>query len=234
MLILVDYDNVPATDRSSGAEHVVRKLISLLPYKAPAGQRIRARFYGGWYEGGKLTKYGQHVFTELNKCSPVRIAQGDGSIVLANVELVYSSLAHPRTLVGNTYRQQDVRDGLRCEARPWLQCADEPGCPISSIESFVNRGACINQVCSIRPKDLLSRMEQKVVDTMMVADLAHAHDHGYCDLCVLSRDDDIWPGLGVAALKASSLYHVSTAKSDRLPKYFDALPSPPYQKLLWS
>lgn len=233
MLILVDYDNLPYLDRSSGVDHVVRKLLALLPFAVPLGQRIRVRLYGGWYEANKLTKQGQRLFEDMRSHSPVRITQTDGSVVLADVELVYSSLAHPKTLVGNTYREQSIRDGIRCQSRPWLQCADEPGCPIAVIGAFFTTGVCANAACFVRPKDLLTRMEQKVVDTMMVADLACAQEQGYHEVCVVSRDDDIWPGIGVAVLKVRQLFHVSTANSSRLPKYFGALPSPPYQLILW-
>ncbi len=234
MLILVDYDNLPQIDRSAGVDHVVRKLVALLPLVASSSQRIRVRLYGGWYEAGNLTRYGQRLFADIRRCSPVRIAQSNGTVVLSDIELVYSSLAHPRTLVGNTYREQPIRHGIRCQSRPWLQCANESNCSVSAIESFISNGICPNMACSVMPTDLLTRMEQKVVDTMMVADLAHAQDQGYQDICVVSRDDDIWPGLGIAVLRARQLFHVSTAKTQRLPKYFSELPSPPYSQLLWS
>lgn len=233
MLVLVDYDNLPHSDRMTGVDHIVRKLVALLS-EGDIGHRIRVRLYGGWYESDRLTKYGQRLFTEIRTSSPVRIGAVDGSVALADVELVFSSLAHPRIRIGNTYREQALRHGLRCQDRPWLQCADEPGCPINSIQSFIGEGVCINRSCSVRPADLLTRMEQKVVDTLMVADLACAQHHGYSDICVVSRDDDIWPGLGLAVLTAKRLFHISTAKSGRLPSYFNALPSPPYRSLLWS
>lgn len=234
MLALVDYDNVPRPDRQMGVDHVVRKLISLLPEKAVGGQRPRIRIYGGWYEADKLTKMAQQLVAEIRGATPVRIALSDSSTILADVELVYSSLSHPRTLVGNTYREQPLRGGLKCEGRPWIMCADNNGCPLGMVERFFNEEQCADSRCAVRPADLLRRREQKVVDTMMVADIAHAPDQGFDSLCVVSRDDDIWPGLGIAALKAKQLYHLSTAASARTPKYFRDLASPPYKFVLWS
>ena len=233
VLVLVDYDNLPREDRVAGLNHVVRKLVALLPYVPSAGQRVRVRLYGGWYEADKLTKIGQQLSSDTRSQSPVPVARADGTTYFADVELAYSSLAHPKTLVGNTYREQSIRDGIKCQSRPWIQCADEPGCPVAALEPFLNQGGCVHANCAVRPQDLLTRKEQKVVDTMIVADLAYADIQGYADLCVVSRDDDVWPGLGIAVLKAKNLFHVTTAKSIRLPKYFGALLSPPYQLIQW-
>jgi hypothetical protein len=233
VLVLVDYDNLPRADRQVGVDHIVRKLIALIPTAALAGPRPRVRLYGGWYEAGKLTKAGQAISAEIRSCSPIRFMDTDGAVTLVDVELVYSSLAHPKVVVGNTYREQRIRGGIKCEERPWIQCSENLNCPLVVVESFFNQGACINSLCTIRPEDVLFRKEQKVVDTMMVADLAHADSQGYDRLCVVSRDDDIWPGLGIATLKAKCLIHITTAASIRMPSYFSALPSPPYSLAHW-
>lgn len=235
MLVLVDYDNVPEADRRTGVDHVVRKLLALVPNPLLAGARPRVRLYGGWYEGDRLTKLGQRLSGEIRAVSPVRLVPPAGSAaVLADVELVFSTLVHPRTLVGNTYREQTIRDGIRCEASPWLQCADKLNCPMASLNGFFEGSGCAHTSCVVRPRDVLKRKEQKVVDTMIVADLAVAESCDYKNLCVLSRDDDIWPGLCLAALKATNLVHVTTASSTRVPKYYSVLTSPRYQLIQWS
>ncbi len=235
MLVLIDYDNVPMVDRKFGVDHVVRKLFSAMPKISPIAARYRVRLYGGWYEGGRLTRVGQEIGAEIRGCSPVPVANAETAVpIFADVELVFSSLIHPRTLVDNTYREQSNREGLRCRSRPWFNCADSEKCIVSSVHDFLNDNSCSHKGCSLRPADILYRMEQKVVDTLMVADMASARLCGYQDICVVSRDDDIWPGLCLAAQFAKNVVHVSTAKSSRLPKYFAAIPSPPYQFAMWS
>ena len=236
MLVLVDYDNLPDADRKLGADHIVRKIVDLVP-EIDSAQRARVRLYGGWYESDRLTRRAQQLSAELRTCSPVRVPinRGDSEqVLLADIELVATSLLHPRVLVGNTFRRQRIRDGIECEQRPWLSCADDGSCPLSTMEAVFSSGNCPNVRCAVRLADLLSRFEQKVVDTMIVGDLACANEYGYSTLCVVSRDDDIWPGLCLAARFAKSLVLISPAASRRLPRYYEALQGENFRQALWS
>lgn len=235
MLVLMDYDNIPERDRRLGIEHVVRKGFSLILAGGLPTKRPRVRLYGGWYEADRLTKYGQRLSTEIRQISPLRLpSPAQAQPLVADVELAFSSLANPKTLIGNSYRQQSLRDGVQCEQRPWLTCADNLNCPLAGVSYFFSNARCAHATCSVTPRDVLSRMEQKVVDTLVVADLAYANQDGHTEICVVSRDDDVWPGLCLAARTVSRLLHISTAQTSRVPKYYSALTSPPYLRTIWS
>ena len=235
MLLLIDYDNVLDADRRQGVEHVVRKSFELCAPFSPAITRIRCRLYGGWYEGSRLTRDGQSLSGIIRSISPVRLAV-DGRItpLLMDIELAASALSDPRTLVGNTLRKKGYPRTLRCESLPWLACVDAESCPILRIKEFVDDNLCTQGSCAVQPQDLLYKQEQKVVDTMMVADMILSSMDGVAHIAVVTRDDDIWPGLSIASAKATSLIHISTAAATRVPDYYNALRSPPYRRVHWS
>lgn len=234
MLLLIDYDNVDQSERRAGLDHVLRKAVSLVDRPGLNLSSVRVRLYGGWYEGDMLTRLGQSLGAELRAVSPVRyISPHTGHPVLIRGELAVSILAAPRTLVGNTFRKKGYPRNLRCEQRPWLSCIDNLNCPLGAVQRFVESDACDASGCAVRPEDVLHKQEQKVVDSMMVADLIDGAAAGSV-VGVVSRDDDVWPGLYMACRTAAEVIHVSTVKSLRVPKYYQSIPAPPYRRIHWS
>lgn len=234
VLILIDYDNVEERTRRLGVEHVARKVVALADVSGATLRRVRARLYGGWYEGGRLTRRGQQLSTDIRSCTPIRIARSDGSIVLVDVELAVSILAAPRTTITNTLRTKGYPRGIQCDSRPWQSCFAPSACPMAAVHDFIQSGVCTNPSCSIQPSSILTRMEQKVVDTMMVTDLIFSAQTGEDWITLVTRDDDIWPGLFIAAGHAHRISHISTSSATRTPPYYSALPTPPYHPIFWT
>lgn len=235
MLLLIDYDNIDTSERRLGLDHVLRKAVSLVDHPSLIFNSVRARLYGGWYEGGRLTRLGQSLSAELRTVSPIRYTKPNtSSPVLVRGELATAILAAPRTLITNTFRKKGYPRHLRCEQRPWLSCADNACCPLVAMERFVSSGYCDSVGCSVRPNDIMHKEEQKVVDSMIVADLIQYATESAPVLGVVSRDDDIWPGLFMASKGANALIHVSTSTASRMPPYYNALSDPPYRRVYWS
>lgn len=235
MLGIVDHDNVPNRDRRLGLNHVVRKLGEKIESAGITPDRLRIRLYGGWYESSRLTKRAQELTREIADEGAITVALPSGDKYFADVELASASLMHPRTIITNTFRQQNIRGGIRCESRPWFSCAEHAACELEAIEEFFNKNSCRNTRCPVNPESILTRNEQKVVDTLMVADLVHASSvDKYENILVVTRDDDIWPGLCIAANHLKKLLHVSTAPSPRLPSYYSVLPVATYKSDFWS
>jgi hypothetical protein len=102
------------------------------------------------------------------------------------------------------------------------------------MQKFLDSEVCAARGCYVQPDGVLHKQEQKVVDSMMVADLIDGSLAEESMLGVVSRDDDVWPGLYMASRTAKSVVHISTSVSPRVPKYYEALPSPPYKRINWS
>ncbi len=235
MLLLIDYDNIDQAERRAGLDHVLRKAVSLVDRPGLNKLSVRVRLYGGWYEGGMLTRLAQTLGAELRAVSPVRyLSPHMSQPMLIRGELAVSILAAPKALVSNTFRKKGYPRNLQCEKRPWLSCIDNSSCPLGAVQRFVESDSCDASGCAVRPQDILHKQEQKVVDSMMVADLIDYAAAPASVVGVVSRDDDIWPGLYLACRTAAEVIHLSTSSSPRVPKYYETLPAPPYRRINWS
>ena len=80
----------------------------------------------------------------------------------------------------------------------------------TSVTDFFRQKRCPQLGCRTTPGDLLCRQEQKLVDTMITADLIHFAKIGQHDLAVVSSDDDVWPGIQTALLYGARVTQVHT------------------------
>lgn len=234
MLLLIDYGNVDESERRSGLDHILRKAVSLAERPGLSLTAVRVRLYGGWYEGGKLTRLGQALSAELRDISPVRYTSPFSSQpVLIRGEIAFSILAAPKVLISNTFRRKGYPRNLQCESPPWLACADKLNCRLGPIRDFISSDSCGTKGCMIRPTDVLHKQEQKVVDSMIVADLIDYASLPSSIVGVASRDDDVWPGLYLACKTATEVIHLNASASSRVPEYYDSIPAPPYRRVDW-
>ena len=93
-------------------------------------------------------------------------------------------------------------------------------CPLADMESFISRRRCPNSPCPLKPSDLLVRNEQKLVDTMMAADLFSLHLSGSADAVVVSSDDDLLPVIRLLVSRGVNVVHLLTRPPNAaLPHY---------------
>lgn len=235
MLVLIDYDNVEERERRQGVDHVVRKSLELIGPVPSDSERVTVRLYGGWCEAGRLTRLAQSIKAQIDEKYPVALGRGDSvRELVVNVQLALSGIFAPRILISNSYREKGAPRGIKCETRPWLECRSNDGCALGRLDRFLADDVCGDNGCAVRPREVLRKSEQKVVDTLMVADLISFASTQGGNAAVVSRDDDIWPGLYVASSSLRSLVHLSSVIADRFPRYFREIPSPPYRFVCWS
>ena len=234
VIVLVDFDNVDGSEISLGVEHVTRKVLRLCDRHLDASvRRARIRLYGGWYENGRMTRSAQMLIQQISMLGVVvRCRRWSGSEMLATVELANSLLADPATLVDNTFRRRQLQRNLRCKDLPWTACFDPANCASAIMYAFAGSG-CSKPGCSVLIADVFERNEQKVVDSMLVADLIEASLSGF-SVALVSRDDDMWPGLRMAVQRNANLVHLLTKPGAQLPSYYSALHGAAYQRINWS
>jgi hypothetical protein len=218
MVVLIDYDNVPDLDRARGIAHVIDKTLHTLGVSILNGlQRVKLRLYGGWYEGRNLSKRGQQLSADVRALFPRKLSLSDGSetvSLLQDVELAYSLQIDPSNVFHNTYRRRGKPSGLQCESPPFMDCVKHHDCSLLTVYSFIDSDACPEPSCRVSPADILRRGEQKLVDTMLTADLIYlASGKDHPNLCVVSSDDDVWPGIRSALILGSNVFHIHTKAS---------------------
>jgi hypothetical protein len=69
------------------------------------------------------------------------------------------------------------------------------------------------------PSALISTTEQKLVDSMLTADLIHLAHSGEQFVAIVSSDDDMWPGIITAVHAGAHVLHVQTSGLQQFSPY---------------
>ncbi len=224
--VLIDYDNVLQSDRQKGLNYVVKSILKKLPKSVlPHGTYIVVRLYGGWYRLNQLSRYAQDLSIQIKRHYPGTLALGTANMrrsVFVSVVLARSLLIDPSRDILNTYRVRGVPSNLRPKAFPFQACAQNAMCPLAGAHTLLQTGRCPDSSCGVIIADVITRREQKLVDTMLTADLIHAASSGTSDIVVVSNDDDLWPGIRTAIYLGAFVHHIHPQKGRSTPTYYSS------------
>jgi hypothetical protein len=96
---------------------------------------------------------------------------------------------------------------------------------MEAMYNFFQSGKCPQADCSYGVHDLVqSRGEQKLVDTMIVADLIHLSHIGETDVAVVTADDDVWPGVITGMQAGTHVVHIWPKQHKASPRYLSGVP----------
>jgi uncharacterized LabA/DUF88 family protein len=213
MNILVDHDNLEAIDRSRGLTNVALRIVEAVAARALSdGDRVNLRRYGGWYSRTTLSNRAQMLAAEIQREFPTVLTFGSAESPLrvrVAAELATCLLADPRNILHDTFRVRAGVANVAVAAQPWHDCAHPMSCPLIVQTQFLSTAGCPATSCAIVPETVLKRNEQKLVDTMLVADMIYA---GMRDqkFAIVSSDDDMWPGIRSALVGGARVFHVHT------------------------
>jgi hypothetical protein len=217
MFVFVDYDNIDRALTRRGVLYIISKIISRIdPQDISSGNRISVRLYGGWYENNIFTRLAQALSTDIRSCFPTVLTLSDNrTSVVVNCEMAFSLLSDPTNHLFHTYRPRAIPDGIRVR-HPSMQGCFDPSCPLTTVYDFFTNDAC--GLCGrIRPRDLLYLGTQKLVDTMLTSDLIYSFNHP-STLCLVSSDDDFWPGIMTSLTLGKRVVQIHTR--NRLTPHF--------------
>ena len=213
MVVLVDYDNILQAHRRKGPKYVVDRILTAISIADLSHTgRARVRLYGGWYGRRTLTRYAQRISTGIQAAFPatVMLVEPGASLKVAvQVELAFSLEIEPAKHLWYTYRARGMPRGLQCLHPSTVGCTD-PACPLLTVHQFFNAGKCPRPGCRVTPADVIRKGEQKLVDTMLTADLLHLAFSGTSRVTVVTSDDDLWPGIRTATLLGTHVIHIHT------------------------
>jgi hypothetical protein len=210
--VLIDWDNLEDRDRRSGAKYVADRLwqsMSIIDQATMANvNELHLRLYGGWNSRSAPTSRAAQVEADLQQNFPflLRDPQRPTPIKVSG-ELAHSLIRLPRHTLLHTFRLRQGPPKLQCQTPNQLGCASQ-NCPIGTVHSLFDLGRCPEPACVNTVDQVLTRAEQKLVDTMLVSDLIHFAASGEAQIAVVSSDDDLWPGLLTALDMGSKVVHV--------------------------
>ncbi len=224
--VLIDYDNVLQGERQKGLNHVVKSILKKLPNSVLShGASIVVRLYGGWYRSSQLSRHAQDLSIQIKRYYPGTLALGTANMrrsVFISVVLARSLLIDPSRDILNTYRVRGVPSNLRPKAFPFQACAQKARCPLVGAHTLLQTSRCSDSSCGVRIADVITRHEQKLVDTMLTADLIHAASSGISDIVVVTNDDDLWPGIRTAIFLGAFVHHIHPQKGRSTPTYYSS------------
>lgn len=213
MDILVDYNNVLDADRRRGVRYVTERVLTAIGPGCFGGRgRARFRLYDGWYELQSPSRTAQEVSADVLANTPHTVAISDGAnvarIAIA-VELAYSLQSDPTTHLWHTFRPKAPQSNLACRD-PCLAGCQSLSCPLQAAAAFITQQRCPESGCMITPANLLIRNEQKLVDTMIAADLFFLFTRSARAVALVSSDDDHFPIIRMLVREGMTVYHVLT------------------------
>lgn len=200
--IFIDYDNLLNGQKSSGILDVVTKALLQTPLSSSTARgTCDIRIYGGWYEGPAMTQRAQDLAVGIGREFPaiIRVPHQGGEVaaLAAKAELAVAMMEEPNRHLFGTYRKKEKPGNLRVQRPGEVGCTDT-ACPLPLAKKLLKSGKCPTSSCSVTANDLVSRHEQKIVDTMLTCDLVYAPTQDYQHLILISDDDDFLPPLRAA------------------------------------
>jgi predicted nuclease of predicted toxin-antitoxin system len=215
--VLVDYDNVDRSLTTGGPTNCAKILAQVVPTEMiKRFDSILVRLYGGWRSNGTLTHAAQRLVPDIRASSPTMISFTDGATRLLrkiSVELAEQPIGLTFPLTETLARDRSLRR-FRANPHRLVSCTNVPNCGLTSHFSLNERTPCTDPACSMVIGDLLVRDEQKMVDTLLVADIAHqTFVAKTTDIVVVSSDTDMWPGVLLALQNSCNILQVHTRGS---------------------
>lgn len=214
-VILVDFDNVfygrnvTAANIKSQLEDFIAASLAL----CPQAEAVLIRLYGGWKMNAQYTAQASRIMGYIESVRSElfpyifqsRRVQGDLELVTSqyNLEIEWD----------NTLQEKSARHFLNIRQDTTHTCHHNPDhCPLHLVAK-ATRGhhvVCPIDGCEHIDVSQLTRMEQKMVDSMMTCDiLEYTHDEECQLIEVVSDDIDLHPALALAGEKYSVPEHVA-------------------------
>lgn len=221
VLVLVDYDNVHSSLRARGLRHLSQNIGNAIgPSLLGPNPRLRVRLYGGWFDGRTRTRRADHLIGEVGTF-PMTIVVGTGALrvtVIVSAELALGLLDEPRVSLTHTFRQRGGAGSIQSYAS--AMCKVPGSCPLTPMTTLLSSGRCPEAGCTVETEHVLARPEQKLVDTMLTADLITAALHSEKVIAIVSTDDDMIPGIRTALLRGTSVIHLHPVPGRSTPRHY--------------
>lgn len=228
--VLIDYDNVPAAVWAPGAVSAAAAICAHLPANVVGSEpELTVRLYGGWKTGSQSTPRAQQLIPQLTAGSHIFIPRPGHSAGAKQIRLVVKLALAPlgsnNQFESTLAKDREVRSFRPKTGMP--SCAQPTSCGLGFLSNLSHASRCATPGCNSTPQQMLVRDEQKMVDTLMVADMAHAvFMDGDRDVVVVTSDTDIWPGVLLAIKGGCSVTQVHPKPNGRTsPSLVNMLPS---------
>jgi hypothetical protein len=218
---MVDFDNIEPAHRAQGPVSLSRMLLGLLPANLlHPYDGATVRLYGGWRTSTGPTAAVQQLSPDIAANSPTHLNVtylGQTKPIATTVSLAFGPIGTRKIFDETLVRNRPLRH-FRSIVTPWRDCAANENCGLKTLQNAHNQMECSATSCYVRLGDILVRDEQKMVDTLIVADMAHEIFISKSDeIVIVSSDADIWPGIYLALQSKCRVTQLHTKKGWKTP-----------------
>ncbi len=223
LVACVDYDNVEANLRTAGPVNLAKVLVGTFPaLLIDRYDSVEFRLYGGWRYQNALTQIAQAIIPDIRMNSPTVVStHRNGTLAKTKLEVLLADgpIGWSTPLAESVVRGRSIRNFWSLAGGP-PGCRTPSSCGMQSFRNLRNTTSCTDTGCSIELGDMLVRDEQKMVDTLIVADMAYvAYGRKAHDIVLVSSDNDMWPGVLVAIRAGCFVTHIHTKVGRRTPRH---------------
>lgn len=205
--VLIDHDNLPPAVSAKGSHYIVDRILETLPDTLlRTVTHVQCRFYGGWFSGSHLTRRAQQLSADIGRDFPAPMTALKVSVT---AELARSLLVDPMNDLWHTFRARQGAPTIGCK-HPVSQGCRDPSCPLVVMTQALTVNRCPTTNCSVRPRELLERNEQKLVDSMMAVDSLFVRQTLQHPIAIVSSDDDLWPPIHMLLATGRDLHLIHT------------------------
>jgi hypothetical protein len=237
VIVLVDYDNVSELERRRGPVYVLARIVDALGTALAEETELRVRLYGGWFHGTNLSRRAQQIVPAIRAEFPRQmstIVAGAPLSVVVRAELALALDFDPEKYLTHTYRDRSLPSGVRCASLPYVGCKAPSSCPIAPLNALIRDFECPDSECRVDLNAVLTKPEQKLVDTMLTVDVLHLARATEETIAVVSADDDLWPGIQAAVLYGARIVHIHPSPGRTTPLHYASLARGHYtQRSFW-
>jgi len=230
--ILIDWDNVHSLWKGKGVKYVVSECISKAKIISSSGLlRVKARLYGGWFLEASLSRQAQDLTAEIQRAYPYAHSNSETSKVIVDAELATSVAQDTKSVFTHTFRQREFSGKIVCGPRPFIGCIKPANCPAITLSAILDQQKCSDHGCSVSVESMLSRAEQKLVDTVLALDIAFYSRFQNRNIVVVTSDDDIVPAMHVAILNGAKVTHIHPTPGRATPGHYARIFSGNYKAI---
>jgi hypothetical protein len=215
MYCLVDHDNVirdcvrssPRGRTQRDYEHALDLAITaaLSSTRGKITRELQVRLYSGWVDEDGVQTHESEMASRAARQYPKVVDRRRIKIALA-----HSLLSHSDYLFAGTVREREMPTLRHCfDPR---QCAIQPTCALPDLHHWLAGRCPRHPSCNKQLADVVISRQQKLIDTMIVADAFTAALDLEEPCVVVSNDDDMIPGilaLSTIAPARSALIRIS-------------------------
>jgi uncharacterized LabA/DUF88 family protein len=206
---LIDYDNLPQSDRGIGLASLARRIAAAVSTDS-ALDVLALRLYGGWYDEGGLTNDGTRLSQEIGSIFPFAVTDKGVLRFHLTCEIASAPVDRPADILPFTLR---TKRGLRIRPRTVIapHCIAPTACGVKHIQTWVS-GICPSSGCTVSTAEAFYYREQKLVDTLLCCDLVAVCLRRPLEPVVLvSNDDDMIPAVLTGTYVGGTVHMVRTS-----------------------